>query len=73
MDPLGDPEEVGVAADRRPSGVDAGAARVGEQRLQHLGHAAAARGRVDVPDDASREQRSALGDRLLDLCVVGAQ
>ena len=46
----------GVALDHHPARVDAGAARVGEQRVEQLGHAAAASGRVDVPDDAPVEQ-----------------
>ena len=38
-------------------------ARVGQQRAEHLGHAAAARGRVDVPDPAPRELRRARAAR----------
>jgi hypothetical protein len=48
VQPLGDREERGIAFDHEPPGVDSGAAGVGEQRLQHLGHAASGRGRVDV-------------------------
>ena len=40
-----------------PARVDAGAARVGQQRAQHLGHAAAVRRRVHAPDDAAVQQR----------------
>ena len=38
---LGEAEELGVAVDDHPAGVDAGAAHVADQRAQHLGDAAA--------------------------------
>jgi hypothetical protein len=44
MDPLGDMEEVRIAVDHEPASVDPGAPGVGDQRQQHLGHTAAARG-----------------------------
>ena len=46
-------EERRVGRDHHPARVDAAAARVGEQGDEQLGHAAAARGRVDVPDPAA--------------------
>jgi hypothetical protein len=55
MDPLGHPVEVRIALDHDPACVDADAARVGEKRGQHLGHATAHGGRVDVPKDALRQ------------------
>ena len=61
VDPLRDCEERGIALDHQPARVDARAAGVGEQRLQHLGDAAAARGRVDV-------QHRATGKRLARSC-----
>ncbi len=70
VEALGDLEEALVALDHRPASVDAGAARVGQQRGQHLGHAAAAGGRVDVPDHAAVEELRGLADRLLDLRVL---
>ena len=36
VDPLGDPEEVRVPGDRHPADVDAGAAGVGQERLEQL-------------------------------------
>ena len=50
VDALGDGEELGCLAQHDPAGVDAGAANVGEQRPQHLRHAAATEGGADVPD-----------------------
>ena len=49
MQALGDVEEPRVAVEHEPPGVDPGAAPVGDQHLQHLGHPAAAGGGVDVP------------------------
>ncbi len=73
VDALGDPEELGVAADDHPAHVGAGSARVGEQRVQQLGDTAADLGRVEVPDDAAVEQLARIGDRLLDGGVVLAE
>jgi hypothetical protein len=50
---FGDGEEFGVALDHYPTRVDSRAARVREQRLQHLCDAAAGGGGVDVPDGAT--------------------
>jgi hypothetical protein len=66
VDALGDREELLVALDHHPLGVDVRPARVGEQRLEHLGHAAAARGRVHVPDRAAVEQIARLTGALHD-------
>ena len=57
----------GVARDHHPARVDPGAARVCEQRLEHLGHSPAAGGGVDVPHDAAREQLPRTPDRRLHL------
>ena len=46
-----------------PAGVDPGAAHVADQRAQHLGDAAAAGGRVDVPERASCQQLAPAIDR----------
>ena len=51
-------KNVGVAVENQPPGLDAGAPPVGEQRLQHLGDAAAVRGGVDVPDHPPGESRA---------------
>ena len=59
VDPLGEDEEVLVALDHHPARVDAGPARVGEERDEHLGNAAALGGRVDVPYDAPVEHLAA--------------
>ena len=48
-------KNAGVALDHEPAGVDPGAADVGEQRLEHLGDAAADGGRVDVEDRTAGE------------------
>ena len=63
MEALGEAEEVGVPLDHGPARVDALAPRVGQQRAQHLGHAAALGGRVHVPDGAPVEQLAAAGQR----------
>ena len=55
MDALRDREERRVAVDHGPAGVDPRSTRVGQQRSEHLGDAAPARGRVHVPDPAPRE------------------
>jgi hypothetical protein len=41
MDPLGDGEEVLVALEHYPAGIDAGASQVAEQEVEHLGDPAA--------------------------------
>lgn len=61
VDALGHAEEVGRSLEDEPADVDAEAADVAQDRAQHLGHAAAGRGGVDVPDGASAEERA---DRL---------
>ena len=50
VEALRDVEERRVAFDDEPPHVDAAAAREREQRLEHLGDAAADGGRADVPD-----------------------
>ena len=67
VEALGDLEELRVAVEHRPAGVDAGALRVAEQREQQLDHAAAARGRVDVPDRARAEQLARGADAVREL------
>ncbi len=61
---LGDHEELGTAGDHRPSGVDAGAPGIAEQRPQHLDDAAALCGRVHVPDDLTVKITSTVGDQI---------
>ena len=67
VQPLRHVEELIVALDDHPSGIDAGAADVADQRAQHLRHAAAARGRVDRPERARAEQLPPARDRALEL------
>jgi hypothetical protein len=74
VDALRDPEELGIALDNRPTRVDAGAAGIGQQGLQHLGNPAAACGRVDVPDDPIVEQLQRPDDRVDEqLVTVGGE
>ena len=56
-------EELRRPLEHEPARVDAGAARVGEQRAQHLGDAAAVGGRVHAPDDPAGQQLAARGRR----------
>ena len=49
VQPLGDREELRVAADHRPADRDVQALDVSHEHLQHLSDAAADRGGVDVP------------------------
>ena len=67
VDPLRELEEGGFAADHTPAAVEADPADVGEQRLQELGDATAARGRVDVPDRAVPEEHATVLHAALDL------
>ena len=59
VDPFGEDKEVVVTRDHHPARVDAGPARVGEERDEHLGHAAALGGRVDVPQHPPGERLAA--------------
>src|SRR5450432_3809769 len=70
MDPLSENEEVLVTPDHHPARVDARPARVGEQRNEHLGHAAALGGRVDVPQDAPVKRLAAALHRTQQALVV---
>jgi len=49
MDAFGDLEELLVALEHHPSGIDAGPGLVAEQKVEHLGDAAALLGGVDLP------------------------
>jgi hypothetical protein len=73
VDPLRDLEERGIAVDHAPAGVEADPAHVGQQRLQQLGDAAAARSRVDVPDRAAPEELPAVLHAALDLAEALAE
>ena len=55
VDPLRHRKERRVALDDEPARVDPAAPRVGEQRLEHLGNAAAGGGRVHAYDSAPGE------------------
>jgi hypothetical protein len=55
MDALGDREEVLVALEHQPVGIDAGTGQVAEQEVQHLGDPAALLGRVDLPQPPAGE------------------
>ena len=63
---LCDAEELGVALDHDPARIDPTAARVADQRAQHLGDAAAVGGRVDVPERPRLEQLAPAGQRVLE-------
>ena len=70
VDPLGDREELGRAVDHHPARVDAGAARVGDERAEQLDDPAAAGGRVDVPDDPAAEQHAGHLHPALELLIA---
>ena len=55
VQPLGDREELRVAADYHPAGRDVQARAVPHEHLQHLSDPAADRGRIDVPDGPPAE------------------
>ena len=61
---LGDHEELGVAGDHHPAAGDPRVLDVAEQHLEHLGHAAADRGRADVPQRPAAELAPELTGRL---------
>lgn len=63
---LRDAKELGVARDRYPARIKPPAARVAEQRAQHLGDATAVGGRVDVPERPRLQQLAPAGDRVLE-------
>ncbi len=63
---LGDAEELRGAVDHDPARVAAAAARVADQRAQHLGDAATMSRRVDVPEDPRGEQLTAPRERVLE-------
>ena len=73
MDPLGDLEEVRVATHDHPPSIDPATAGVGEQRLQELGDATAASGRVDVPDGAAGKALPSASDGFLQVAVAVAE
>jgi hypothetical protein len=73
VDSLGESEELRVPGNRQPAKVDAGSAAVCEQGVEHLGDAAAARRRVDVPHHPAAEHLLGGRRRLLDLSVGPAQ
>jgi hypothetical protein len=50
---LGDLKEPLVTADHDPTDVDARSGEIAEEDLQHLGHAAALLGRVEVPQPST--------------------
>jgi hypothetical protein len=65
VDALGDREEGRIALDDQPARIDARASDVRQQRLQHLRHAAAGRGRVNVQHGPAGEHSlGGLGDLL---------
>ena len=66
-------EELGRPFDHDPARVDAGAARVGEQRAHHLGDAAADRRRADVPHHAPLEQRGAARPRARSIARISSR
>jgi hypothetical protein len=70
VDSLGDTEELRVARDRQPARVQSRSVDVADQRPQHLGHSAASRRRVDVPDGAVAERLPRRCDRLLEPLVL---
>jgi hypothetical protein len=60
VDSFGDPEELLVRMDDDPANIHAGAAGERQERRQHLGDAATARGGSHVPDGPAGEK--AFGD-----------
>ena len=66
VDALGNGEEIGRALDHHPADVNAGAPRVGDQRFEQLRDAAAASGRVHVPDDPAGQKLAGPQDALLE-------
>ena len=66
VESLGDHEEVGVALDHQPSGIDADPPDVREQRLEEFGDAPAGRGRVDVEHLPSEEPDAGLAGEPLE-------
>src|SRR3954452_19920994 len=73
MKALGDGEELGRAGDDEPADRYTGARRVGEERAQELDDAAAAVGRVEVPDRAALEELASASDGRLGLRVLLAE
>ena len=61
VDALGDGKEVLVALDHHPAGIDAGASKVAEQEVQHLGDPTALLGGVDLPQPPAGKQLGRLG------------
>src|SRR5215203_2110605 len=58
MDAFGDREELLVALDHHPAGIDTGANQVAEQEGQHLGDPTALLGRVDLPQPPATQPLS---------------
>ena len=50
VDPLGDGEELLISLDHEPTDIDVRIEHVADEHQEHLGHATACGGRVDVPD-----------------------
>ena len=73
VEALREAEELGVPGDGQPAHIDAGAAGIGEQRLEQLGDSASLRRRVDVPDHPAAEDLPGGGDRIFDLLVSIAE
>ena len=70
---LGDLEERGLSCDHDPPCVDTGPAAVAEQWSQHLDHAAALAGRVDVPDHAAMQFARGMGDQVEQSLVLAGR
>jgi len=73
LKPLRDAKEGRVARQHEPARIEAGAARVPDQTVEHLRDAAAGSGRADVPHDLAREPPPELAgayDQLLELPLV---
>jgi len=76
VNPLGNGKELvdlGRRGDHGPADVGAAAARVCDQRAEHLGNAAAGGGRVHVPDRAPAQSRDAFRYRLTRQTEKGPQ
>ena len=73
VEALREAEELGVPGDGQPAHIDAGAAGIGEQRLEQLGDPASLRRRVDMPDHPAAEDLPGGGDCIFDLLVSIAE
>jgi hypothetical protein len=70
MDAFGDREELLVALEHHPAGIDAGASQVAEQEVQHLGDPTALLGGVDLPQPPAGQPVGRLGQPVQEASAV---